>query len=476
LHAKPYTPICGSTESRAQKQDMIAKAKKRKMNPMLLNVLLISGGVHAIALFILGSITVYKYIIPDEAQFEEPPTVEQVEPPKQVKVEIKQQSAPQNQPLNNLRMKQVGNITVANVDVELPSMEESFTVSAGLGSLGGGSLLGGTRGSIGIGMSDVSIFGLKTRAERILFAIDASKTMLTDSKGGLNSYRVIKDEISTMVSNLSTGTLFNVVFFNDGQLKFFKPRPIPAGNEITEELIQWIAPINSDVNKLGLSGASRQKLTTFPDDNLIQHEIPQHQWHSGNENAYLAQVFLEQSIDAIFLITGRHTGFQSIVRASNERENEEWARVTSKPDYQKDLAKYKEEWPIAMQQAKEALAKENAERKKKGMPPRILDGGNLISIMKIKMKNRHPGNKPGHSIDADKIRAYFRELTKTLYEDKESNPPSINVVLFLAGDENFSKEKEDNLKDYTRFFDGKYRIIRGLNEIKSAASASSTTN
>ena len=40
------------------------------MNPMLLNVLLISGGVHALALFVLGSITIYKYIIPDEAQFE----------------------------------------------------------------------------------------------------------------------------------------------------------------------------------------------------------------------------------------------------------------------------------------------------------------------------------------------------------------------------------------------------------------------
>ncbi|WPJ96180.1 hypothetical protein SH580_00505 [Coraliomargarita algicola] len=455
---------------------MISKPKKRKMNPMLLNVLLISGGVHAVALFILGSITVYKYIIPDEAQFEEPAVVEQVEPPKEVKVEIKQQAAPQNQPLNKLRMKQVGNISVANIDVDLPSMEESFTVSAGLGSLGGGSLLGGTRGSIGIGMSDVSIFGLKTRAERILFAIDASKTMLTDAKGGLNSYRVIKDEISTMVSNLSTGTLFNVVFFNDGKLKFFKPRPVPAGDEVTQELITWIAPINADFNKLGLPGAKSQKLTTFPEDNLIQDQIPRHQWHSGNENAYLAQVFLEQSIDAIFIITGRHTGFQSIRRSPTQRENEEWARHTSKAGYQKALAKYKEERPQAVKKAQEALAKENAERKKKGLPPRILDGGDIVGHMKIRMENRHPGRQPVYHIDGDKIRRYFRELTKVLYDDQGSTPPSINVVLFLAGDEKFSKDKEDALKDYTRFFDGKYRIIRGLNEIKSAASASATTN
>ena len=60
---------------------MIIPQKKRKINPILLNVLLISGGVHAVALFILGSITVYKYIIPDEAQFEEPSSVVEEQPP-----------------------------------------------------------------------------------------------------------------------------------------------------------------------------------------------------------------------------------------------------------------------------------------------------------------------------------------------------------------------------------------------------------
>ncbi|MGZ0655009.1 hypothetical protein ACWPKO_14645 [Coraliomargarita sp. W4R53] len=455
---------------------MISKPQKRKMNPMLLNVLLISGGVHAIALFILGSITVYKYIIPDEAQFEEPAKIEEVEPPKQVKVEIKQQAAPLNQPLNNLRMKQVGNIAVANVDVNLPSMEQSFTVSAGLGSLGGGSLLGGTRGSIGIGMSDVSIFGLKTRAERILFAVDASRTMLTDKKGGLNSYRVIKDEISTMVSNLSTGTLFNVVFFNDGRLKFFKPRPVPAGAEVTQELMEWIAPINSDARRIGLPGSTRKALTTFPRDHPIQREIPNSQGYSGNENAYLAQVFMEQSIDAIFIISGRHTGFQKIRRNPTQRENEEWRRTVTSSSYKKDLAKYYEELPIAMKKANKALAEYNEMRKKKGLPPRISDGGSVISDMKIKMKNSHPGGQPAYFIEGDDIRSYFRDLTKKIYDDKGGTPPSINVILFLAGDEKFSKNQEDDLKEYTRFFDGKYRIIRGLNEIKAAASADGSKN
>lgn len=47
---------------------------------MLLNVLLISVGLHILALFMLGSITLYKYVIPDEAQFEEPSEVVQETP------------------------------------------------------------------------------------------------------------------------------------------------------------------------------------------------------------------------------------------------------------------------------------------------------------------------------------------------------------------------------------------------------------
>ena len=454
---------------------MITKLKNRKMNPMLLNVLLISGGVHLAAIMILGGITVYKYIIPDEAQFEEPPQIEEVEPPKEMKIEIRQQAAAQPQAMQNLRMRQVGNIAVANVSIDLPTMEQSFTVSSGMGGFSGGALLGGTRGSIGIGMSDVNVFGLKSRAERFLFAIDASKTMLTDEKGGLYSYRVIKDEISTMVSNLSAGTLFNVVFFNDGRFDFFKDNPIPAGTVATQELIKWITPINSDVNKLGLPGARTQKLTTFA-DNEIQDTIPRNQSTSGHENAYLSQIFLEQSIDAIYVITGRHNGFQKLEKRPSEKELEKERERRAKPDYQEALQAYQKEHALGMQKAEAELVRRNAQRIKKGLPPQVIDSG-LMRAMGIKMENKHPGGGiPTRYYEVNEVKKYFKELSKMLYDEKGGIPPSINVVLFLAGDEEFSEVNEDALKDYTLFCDGKYRVIRGLDEIKSASSAKETKN
>lgn len=59
---------------------MISGQKKKKFNPLLLNVLIISAVFHAVGLFILGGITMVKYIIPDEAQFEEPPEIVEDQP------------------------------------------------------------------------------------------------------------------------------------------------------------------------------------------------------------------------------------------------------------------------------------------------------------------------------------------------------------------------------------------------------------
>lgn len=460
---------------------MISKPKKRKLNPMLFNVLLISGGLHILALLVLGGITIVKFVIPDEAQFEEPPEMVEEAPPPDVRVEIKPQAPPQQQAMRNLRMQQVGNIAVSAVDVSLPSMDESFTVSAGLGAMGGGGLLGNTRGSIGIGMSDVSVFGLKTRAERILFVIDANRQMVTDKKGGLNSYRVIKDEITDMVGNLSAGTLFNVMIVDRRRNKFFKPQLVPAGQEVHQQLIQWMRPINADANKPGLegaSGATRERLETLPEDPIARA----FSWSrdASNENAFITQVALEQDVDAIFMITGYHRGFQRVRRQPTERENADWQRITSTRKYQEQLAEHQKEVPIMQKRIQAEMTKINAERKAKGLPARVLEQRHgvysNVRELDLNWQTPHPGFQPAYFYEARELEKYFKGLIDVLYTDKGGVKPSVNVVLFLAGDEAMRKEWEDQLKDYVRFFGGKYRIIRGLDEIRSSRSAADTLN
>ena len=451
------------------------------MNPMLLNVLLISGGVHAVALFILGSITVYKYIIPDEAQFEEPSSVVEEQPPPEVKIEIKQQP-PKQQAMQSLRMKQVGNIAVSAVDVNLPNMQESFTVSAGMGGFGSGSLLGGTRGTLGIGMSDISVFGLKTRAERILFVIDANSQMLTDTKGGLRSYKIIKDEITDMVGNLSAGTLFNVMMADKRNSKFFKKQLVPAGQEVHQQLIQWITPINANARNAGLvEGArdvGRERLETLSKE--ATHEDILWANQPGNDTAFVTQLAIEQDVDAIFFIAGYHRGFERVRRRLTEQEEADWIRFSTSQKYQDQLAVHQIEVPIMQNRINYKMAKINEERKKKGQPARVLNSRwGIYSDYRelgLEWETEHPGWRPDYFLESREIEKYFKSVVDILYTNKGGEKPSVNVILFLAGDEEMRKEWEDQLDDYTDFFRGKYRIIRGLAEINNARSSSNTQN
>ena len=460
---------------------MIIPQKKRKINPILLNVLLISGGVHAVALFILGSITVYKYIIPDEAQFEEPSPVVEEQPPPEVKIEIKQQP-PKQQAMQSLRMKQVGNIAVSAVDVNLPNMQESFTVSAGMGGFGGGSLLGGTRGTLGIGMSDISVFGLKTRAERILFVIDANRQMLTDAKGGLKSYKIIKDEITDMVGNLSAGTLFNVMMADRRNSMFFKQQLVPAGQEVHQQLIQWITPINANARNAGLvegaSGVGRERLQTLSED--ANHEDILWANQAGNDTTFMTQLAIEQDVDAIFFIAGYHRGFERVRRRLTDQEEADWIRFSTTRKYQDQLAEHEKEVPIMQNRINYKMKVINEERRKKGQPDRVLDSRwGIYSDYRelgLEWETEHPGWRPNYFLESREIEKYFKKVVDILYTNKGSEKPSVNVILFLAGDEEMRKEWEDQLDDYTDFFRGKYRIIRGLDEINEARSSSNTQN
>ncbi len=447
-----------------------------------MKVIVISVAIHLLAGFILGGITIYKFVVPSEAQFEEPPAVVEEEPPPPVKVQIKPQQPKQSSLSQSLTMRPVANIAVAQVDVNLPSMEQNFTVSAGLGGMGGGSLLGGTRGSIGMGLSDVSVFGLKTRAERILFVIDANRQMVTDKKGGLNSYKIIKDEITDMVGNLSAGTLFNVMLQDRSKTMLFKPQLTSAGAEVHQQLIQWINPINASATNVGLENnrlAKKPQLKTLNGEAV--NTAMRHGWR-GNETGFITQVALEQNVDAIFFITGYHRGFETIRRTLNEREEAEWQRKIAKRDYIKQLAAHKLEIPKMQAKIKAEMAKINAERKKKGQPARVLEqrhgvysNANELGLKWPKGTN-HPGHKPSHEIRDSDVSKYFRTLVDELYENDEKPVPSVSVVLFLAGDEELRKEWKTQLDKYVKFFRGKNRVIRGKDEIQSARSSKNTKN
>ena len=60
---------------------MLPPAPKRRINPMLIQVIVISVILHVVIGLILGGITVIDHIIPDKAQFDEAPETPEEAPP-----------------------------------------------------------------------------------------------------------------------------------------------------------------------------------------------------------------------------------------------------------------------------------------------------------------------------------------------------------------------------------------------------------
>ena len=200
----------------------------------------------------------------------------------------------------------------------------------------------------------------------------------------------------------------------------------------------------------------------------------------SNETFFITQVALEQNVDAIFFITGYHRGFESIPRSRNEREATEWTRKTQERDYSRQLEKHTAEIPEMKQRIEKAMAKINADRAKKGQPPRILDQRwgvySNADELGLKWNTPHPGHGPEYRIEGSEVSKYFNKLVDELYKKNNKPVPSINVILFLAGDEEFREEWDKQLEKYVRSFKGKKRVIRGGNEITTASSSKETTN
>ena len=469
---------------------MLPPAPKRRTNPLLIQVIVVSVILHVVIGLILGGITVIDHIIPDKAQFEEAPdTPEEAPPPPPVKIEVKPQK-PKQVLAPKLNLRPVGNIAVADVSVDLPDMQQNFTVSSGLGAgslqISGGSLLGGASGSLKLGMSEVNVFGLKSKSERILFIIDSSRGMLTDKKGGLNSYKVIKDKVTELISNLAPGTLFNVILAGDkNKSLLFQPKLVSAGMENQTKLIKWFASVNVDANKVGIShlAAKNRPLTSFADSEIVTNLMSQGIVWSSNQNAYFTQLALEMNVDSIFHICGEHKGFHDAGRLANKREiarNQKTIdRITQSSQFKKLLAAYEAEVPIMEKRIDAEMAKQNAARKRKGLPPRILKGNGVrqaAAELGFQWKNLKPEvhhysatTKGAFPIKASELKRHFGQVVRELYTKKKKRVPSIHILLLLAGDTELSTAQEKRVEEFTRTFKGKLRIVKGLNEIKTAA-------
>jgi hypothetical protein len=333
-----------------------------------------------------------------------------------------------------------------------PTPNKAVSSLSSFGGTGIGDGLGGGTGSggLGLGVSQVNFFGITDRGERIAFLVDVSLSMLEDEKGGIPGYEAVKNELAKMVGRLSDGTFFNVIMFGN-DVDIFRPKMILASPDIKEELEKWIKPYNVDW-KNGKLGNLYNNWRPFQNH--------QGDYYAGGTMAAggstrldlaLAAAF-EQGADTIFILTDGVPVIGKLLQGKEKEDYDKQVEAWRKSHKERELTSIeKKQQEKAVEAWKKQMAKEDADRAKHGLAPKITEAG-----------RGGPGgggpSPPGAgSWTTAEILDHLKKLQKDVYESQKRKPPRIHCVGYQTdtGAEQFLKELAYNNH-------GRFRRVKAL--------------
>jgi hypothetical protein len=145
---------------------------------------------------------------------------------------------------------------------------------SGAGGMGTGTGFGtgiGSGSALGTGFMSMSFLGTTNqRSSKVVFVIEVGPKLLDIRKGGFEAFAIIREEIMKLVSRLSPSTEFGVVLYdtNDngmsGAISPFDLKLLPATTANKTRFFEWLKPINTNAEKLGLRGVKTLAWTAKP--------------------------------------------------------------------------------------------------------------------------------------------------------------------------------------------------------------------
>ncbi|MEM7699869.1 MAG: hypothetical protein AAF236_15850, partial [Verrucomicrobiota bacterium] len=311
--------------------------------------------------------------------------------------------------------------------------------------------------------STVSFFGVSGTGRSVVFIVDSTKEMLIDEKGGMLAFDKVKNEIGALLTQLKRGTRFNIILFEGKQLAVFRAEPVPASPSNQRLAMEWIAPLNRDYESLGMGNRFGETVPLTTEGELpIANQDVSHYTRA-------IQKAMEWRAGMIFCIT---KGYRRMSRSHSPEVLAKVAEARAKnpgtPGQVPPAAA--KAWQEAVAETRQWLQEENAARREKGLPPKVVINFNGL-VREITGKNppQRVGGTPGASVDLPRLEPItpddlvdqLKELTKIHYQENSLDPPSVNLVLFLGEDEDIGEDR-DHFRDLTRRNGGKLNLLRGL--------------
>ena len=333
--------------------------------------------------------------------------------------------------------------------VAIPEFDdtESMDITVGMAQtdLGPGLSLGPTGLDDGA-ESMVNFFGIKAKGRKIVFVIEAARFMLTDPKGGIPAYDKVKEDIGRILDGMNKKTGFNIVLFEGKKIASFRDEVVEASPSNVRLAMEWFDPINKEFEKIGIQDGYVTKplkdgIEPIPVDHLAHY-------------VKAIQRALEMDLSTIFVMT---SGWVHLHNPLSERELAIWLRRN------KWTEKEEKEWREGLVKAKAWLEKENAARREKGQPQRVIRDWHEIMREIMPDVPRRPS--PGYTME--EVEDQVKDAVNTFYRDANKIKPQLNTVWFIGEDEVRNPNVEYHLDRLTKRNRGELRILEGLMGLKN---------
>ena len=300
------------------------------------------------------------------------------------------------------------------------------------------------------GTVEVNFFGIKSKGKRIAFLIEAERYMLTDPKGGIPAYAIVKEEIANMISKFGVQTSFNVLMFDHYHLSAFSEKPVPGTSANMAAIRDWLAPVNNEFTKIGLKPIGypavkpTREIEPVPTNRLQGYMLA-------------IQYALESECDTVFIMT---SGWRHMRKYDTPEEMEAYYKKVRWTD------KDEEKWVEAVAESQAWLKEENEKRKAKGVPQRVIR--DIHEIVRELLPNVR--RKPGPNIEAEEREEQILNAIRVIYSSEKKTKPQINFVLFIGKDEKTIPQQEHFENVARRARNGKVRVLQGMEALKNVTS------
>ncbi|MDR1283978.1 MAG: hypothetical protein LBK99_24645 [Opitutaceae bacterium] len=318
------------------------RAKKTLYERLTSSVpLLVTVIVHVILIIVAGAFVVQEQILKPKKKFEAAAATESTAQ-KQIehRLQVARKSSASSSSSTPVSANRI--YSTAEGALQLPEMPALPSMGAGgFGGFGGAAGIGvGTGGGMGgvgstnlggRGFMSMSFLGMTSQnVQKIAFVIDIGTDLMDIKKGGFLAFNIIREQIMQLVNIMPPSAEFGVVLFENGnygapgRLSPFRTTLMPATVTGKEEFFAWLAPINTNAQRTGISSIVNPQRWTpkpLPENAGIDAKLQIPDWARG---LHLA---LEMQADTVYIITGsqgtvrRHASDAEIARRKRVYED-----------------------------------------------------------------------------------------------------------------------------------------------------------